>query len=85
MPIQNLSILLAACIASTALAVPPSGGNWTTIAGYHPGMGKEAARKVGLANWGIRRSEKAFQVCNRRGQLFPECTVARDRCRPCAF
>lgn len=50
MPIPNLSILLAACIASTALAAPPSGGSWATIAGYHPGMEKEAARKVGLAN-----------------------------------
>ncbi|MGZ1522140.1 hypothetical protein [Xanthomonas citri] len=50
MPIQNLSILLAACIASTALAAPPSGGSWATIAGYHPGMEKEAARKVGIAH-----------------------------------
>ncbi|MBV6856019.1 hypothetical protein KWH45_21675 [Xanthomonas campestris pv. mirabilis] len=50
MPIQTLCVLLAACIASTALAAPPSGGSWATIAGYHPGMEKEAARKVGLAH-----------------------------------
>ncbi|WP_075242594.1 hypothetical protein [Xanthomonas oryzae] len=45
-----LPALLAACVAAGALAAPPSGGSWATIAGYYPGMGKEAARKVGLAN-----------------------------------
>ncbi|MEA9598124.1 hypothetical protein ABQF08_21190 [Xanthomonas campestris pv. campestris] len=45
-----LPALLAACFAAAALAAPPSSGSWATIAGYHPGMGKEAARKVGLAN-----------------------------------
>lgn len=46
MPIQTVHGLLAAFIASTALAAPPSGGSWATIAGYHPGMPKEAARKA---------------------------------------
>ncbi|WP_076039906.1 hypothetical protein [Xanthomonas campestris] len=49
-PALPLPALLAACVAAGAVAAPPNGGSWATVAGYHPGMGKEAARKVGLAD-----------------------------------
>ncbi|KLC55097.1 hypothetical protein [Xanthomonas perforans] len=43
-------VLLGACLAWTALAGPAAGGSWATVAGYYPGMPKDAARKVGLAD-----------------------------------
>ncbi|APO93309.1 hypothetical protein [Xanthomonas vesicatoria] len=46
--------LLGACLAWNALAGPAAGGSWATVAGYYPGMPKEAARKVGLSDCAAR-------------------------------
>ncbi|TWQ44020.1 hypothetical protein FQK01_24975 [Xanthomonas vasicola] len=39
------AMVLGAGLAWTALAGPAAGGSWATVAGYYPGMPKEAARK----------------------------------------
>ncbi|MBO9761746.1 hypothetical protein J7410_18770 [Xanthomonas phaseoli pv. manihotis] len=44
------AMLLGASLAWTALAGPAAGGSWAAVAGYYPGMPKEAARKVGLTD-----------------------------------
>ena len=45
--VRKVAACVAACFVWSAVAA--TSGDWAAVAGYHPGMTKEAAKKAGLA------------------------------------